>query len=371
MVSVGYTLMTEQAGPMELVGHAIAAERAGSDFAVCSDHYFPSARRDGPLPERLGHPRRERPGHRADRPDDLRHRAHVRYRPWWPSRPPPCRSCRTTGSPSAWAPGRHSTNTSSGTGCPSADTRQARLVEAATIIAALFDGGYVNVGGRYFRIDSAKLWDRPTDRVPIGIAVSGEQSCTLFAPLAVVMIGIEPDLRLGRWWEAAPPRRIGAARKVAQLPISWDEDRDAAVREDDIADQIPCGTDVDAVLRAAAAFIDAGFTVLALVQIGGGSAGPPVRRRTRSAGRAARDSTALTNQPHLPNAEIPGSVAGSHPRDPEPGGARTPASLPDRSRAKCGGGQVDPCGLCTSGRFSAGPTANRAAGPSTAAAACG
>ncbi len=41
MVSFGYTLMTEQAGPKELVSHAIGAEHAGFDFAVSSDHYFP------------------------------------------------------------------------------------------------------------------------------------------------------------------------------------------------------------------------------------------------------------------------------------------------------------------------------------------
>src|ERR1044072_7536555 len=41
MTSFGYTLMTEQSGPRELVGHASAAEAAGFDFEVVSDHYFP------------------------------------------------------------------------------------------------------------------------------------------------------------------------------------------------------------------------------------------------------------------------------------------------------------------------------------------
>ena len=41
MTTYGYTLMTEQSGPRELVGHAAAAERAGFDFEVMSDHYFP------------------------------------------------------------------------------------------------------------------------------------------------------------------------------------------------------------------------------------------------------------------------------------------------------------------------------------------
>lgn len=41
MVRFGYTLMTEQAGPRDLVAHASAAEHAGFDFEVISDHYSP------------------------------------------------------------------------------------------------------------------------------------------------------------------------------------------------------------------------------------------------------------------------------------------------------------------------------------------
>ena len=37
-IRFGYTLMTEQAGPKELVRYAIGAEAAGFDFEVSSDH---------------------------------------------------------------------------------------------------------------------------------------------------------------------------------------------------------------------------------------------------------------------------------------------------------------------------------------------
>ncbi len=308
MVSVGYTLMTEQAGPRELVRHAVCAERAGFDFAVCSDHYFPWLDEMGHSPnawvtlgavaqatERMGLMTyvtaptfRYHPAVVAQQAATLQVLTDNRF---------------TLGLGSGEALNEHIV----GVGWPSADVRQARLIEAATIISALFDGGYVTFEGRYFRVDSAKLWDLPDERVPIGIAVSGEQSCSSFAPLADVMIGIVPDPRLARWWEAA--RSTGStgpgptpARKVAQLPISWDGDKDAAtrrahrlfrwslsdwkvnaelpgtaafdsasamVREADVADRIPCGDDVDAVVDAASAFRDAGFTDLALVQIGG------------------------------------------------------------------------------------------------------
>src|SRR4051812_20441494 len=38
---IGYTLMTEQAGPRQLVGDAPRAEEAGFDLLVTSDHLFP------------------------------------------------------------------------------------------------------------------------------------------------------------------------------------------------------------------------------------------------------------------------------------------------------------------------------------------
>ncbi|MFD4553581.1 LLM class F420-dependent oxidoreductase, partial [Streptomyces sp. NPDC058469] len=50
MVKIGYTMMTEQAGPRELVGHVVGAERAGFDFSVTSDHYFPWLESQGHAP---------------------------------------------------------------------------------------------------------------------------------------------------------------------------------------------------------------------------------------------------------------------------------------------------------------------------------
>ena len=48
------------------------------------------------------------------------------------------------------------------------------LAEAIDIISALFDGeGTVNFRGEHFDVESAKLWDLPDERVPIGVAVSG------------------------------------------------------------------------------------------------------------------------------------------------------------------------------------------------------
>ena len=46
----GYTLMTEQSGPRALVRYAQAAEQAGFEFEVMSDHYFPWLDEQGHAP---------------------------------------------------------------------------------------------------------------------------------------------------------------------------------------------------------------------------------------------------------------------------------------------------------------------------------
>jgi len=302
MASIGYTLMTEQTGPRELIDHAVAAEEAGFDFEVSSDHYFPWLDEMGHSPNAW-----VTLGAVAQATDKVGLMTYVtaptfRYHPVVVAQQAATlqiisKDRFTLGLGSGENLNEHVI----GGGWPGANTRQAKLVEALQIINALFDGGYVNHDGRYFQVDSAKLWELPEVRVPVGVAVSGKQSCELFAPHAQVMVGIDPDPQLGQWWDAASSERK-PARKVAQLPVSWDSDTDAAVERahrlfrwsltdwkvnaelpgtagfasasenvepGDVADQIPCGNDIDAIVKAARQFFDAGFTDLALVQIGG------------------------------------------------------------------------------------------------------
>jgi G6PDH family F420-dependent oxidoreductase len=186
-----------------------------------------------------------------------------------------------------------------GSGWPPADVRQEMLVEAIRIIRDLFDGGYTNARGEHFDVESAKLWDLPGERVPIAVAASGEQSCRIAGELGDALIAVEPQGELVEQFDAAG----GTGKpRIGQMPICYDSDRDAAVtrahtlfrwfglgwkvnaelpvpdafdsasafvREEDVASAIPCGDDVDAVLEGARAYADAGFTHLALVQIGG------------------------------------------------------------------------------------------------------
>jgi G6PDH family F420-dependent oxidoreductase len=178
------------------------------------------------------------------------------------------------------------------------------LREAIKIIRELFGGRLVNWRGDYFQVDSARLWDVPDVPVPIGVAMSGTNGVEKFAKLADHLIAVQPDADLVGAWHAARQAGSGTegGRVVGQIPVSWDPDRDAAVRRahdqfrwfaggwavnadlptpagfagatqfvraEDVADSIPCGPDLDAIVDAVRPYWEAGFTDVALVQIGG------------------------------------------------------------------------------------------------------
>ena len=74
---------------------------------------------------------------------------------------------------------------------------------------SLLDGGYVNFKGDHYRVDSAKLWDRPESRLEIAVAVSGDQSIETFAPMVDHLVAVEPRRS---WWPPTPRTRGSRAR---------------------------------------------------------------------------------------------------------------------------------------------------------------
>jgi len=303
MARIGYTLMGEQAGPRQLVEDAVSAERAGFDFAVASDHLFPWLPEQGHSPyvwSVLGAV--------AQATERLPLMTYVtcptfRYHP--------VVVAQSAATVQLLSRGRFTLGLGSGENLnehvvgpwPSADVRHERLEEALILIRSLFGGGYVNHDGKHYRVESAKLWDVPDEPPPLGVAVSGRRSCTLAGQLADVMIATEPLPELGRMFDEAG----GAGKpRVGQIPVSYDPDRTTAmnrahanfrwfaggwkvnselpgtqaftaatqfVRPEDVAEQIPCGADVEEFVEKIRAFADAGFDQIALVQAGGEAQG--------------------------------------------------------------------------------------------------
>ena len=299
-MDIGYTLMCEQSDPRSLVENARAAEAAGFGLAVISDHLFPWLDEQGHSPYAWSVL-----GAVSQVTSRLELMTYVtcpigRYHPVVVAQKAATIGLLSDGRFTLGLGSGENLNEHATMGAwPGVNVRHERLVEAVDIISALFDGGYVTHQGPHYQVDSARVWDLPGQRVPIGMAISGKQSIEAFAAKTDVMIAVEPDPEFAPAWDAA---HSGApSRKVGQLPISWDTDRDAAVRRaheqfrwfaggwkvnaelpstagfdaasqfvrpEDVAEQIPCGDDVDAVIEALKPFQEAGFTDVALVQIG-------------------------------------------------------------------------------------------------------
>jgi G6PDH family F420-dependent oxidoreductase len=295
----GYTLMTEQSGPRELVAYAKAAEKAGFDFEVSSDHYSPWLTEQGHAPyawSLLG------------AVSQVTERVELMTYVTCPTmRYHPAVVAQKAATVQLLSGGRFLLGLGSGEnlnehvvgeGWPAVAARQDMLEEAVRIIRELLTGELVTFDGAYFRVDSARIWDAPDGGVPIGIAVSGGDSIEAFAPLADHMVAVEPDADLVKSWDVVHP---GPSRKIGQVPISWDPDKDAAiaraheqfrwfgggwsvnadlptpagfsgasqfVRPEDVAESIACGPDLDALAESVIPFLDAGFTDIALVQVG-------------------------------------------------------------------------------------------------------
>ena len=302
VTNFGYTLMTEQSGPKDLVRYAIAAEEAGFDFEVSSDHYSPWLASQGHAPYAWAVL-----GAVAQATSRVELATYVtcptlRYHPAVIAQKSATMQLLSDGRfILGLGAGENLNEHVVGEGWPAVDARQDMLEEAVTIIRALHSGEIVTWEGEYFRVDSAKVWDVPDGGVPIGLAVSGVKSIERFAPLGDHLIAVEPDDELTSGWDKARSASSTPSRKIGQIPICWDPDRDAAiarahdqfrwfgggwdvnsdlptpagfaaasqfVRPEDVASAIPCGPDLDAIVEAVAKYSEAGFTDVAVVQVG-------------------------------------------------------------------------------------------------------
>jgi G6PDH family F420-dependent oxidoreductase len=300
MVAIGYTIMGEQAGPQQLVGDAARAEAAGFDFVAASDHYFPWLEEQGHSPYTwavLG-----AVAHITERIELMTYVTCPTMRYY------PAVVAQKAATIQLLADGRFTLGVGAGenlnehvTGLawPPVDVRHGMLDEALDIIRALFDGETVTYRGQFMETENAKLWDLP-DRPPrIEVAASGPESCALAGHHGDALIAVQPERELGDRFDQAG----GAGKpRIGQVAISYDLDEQAArkrateqfrwfgggwevnaelpgpkhfaaasqnIREEDVAKQISCGPDVDKHVAAVKKFVDAGFTHVAVVQIGG------------------------------------------------------------------------------------------------------
>jgi G6PDH family F420-dependent oxidoreductase len=300
MVRIGYTMMGEQSGPRDLVDDLVRAEEAGFDFSVASDHYFPWLDAQGHSPYMWSVL-----GAAAQATSRIPLMTYVtcptmRYHPAVVAQKAATMQLLSGGRfRLGLGAGENLNEHVVGGGWPPLSVRHEMLEEAVEIIRALWTGKYVTRRGKHFHVDSARLWDVPDPVPPLGIAASGRRSVELAARLADLLIAVEPEPDL-----VAGFHRQGGAGKpsIGQVPVCYDVDREAAVkraheqfrwfgggwkvnselpstaafdaasasvRPEEVAESIPCGDDVEQFVQAVRKFAEAGFTEVALVQVGG------------------------------------------------------------------------------------------------------
>jgi G6PDH family F420-dependent oxidoreductase len=302
MALIGYTMMCEQAGPKQLVRDVALAEEAGFDFAVISDHYFPWLESQGHSPYAWSVL-----GAAAQATDHIPLMTYVtcpirRYHPAVVAQKAATMQLLSDGRFTlGLGAGENLNEHIVGGQWPIAPVRHEMLEEAVEIIRALWAGGPVTYRGKHFDVESAIVWDLPETAPPIGIAVSGPESCRVAGEHADVMIAVEPRPELGEMFDSAG----GSGKpRVGQIALAYDLDEQAAVkrardqfrwftagwrvnaelplpasfdvasktvRDEDVTAQMPCGPDVQRHLAGIREFEAAGYTHIALVQVGADS----------------------------------------------------------------------------------------------------
>ena len=302
MTEIGYTMMCEQAGPKQLVRDVALAEKAGFDFAVISDHYFPWLDSQGHAPYAWSVL-----GAAAQATDHIPLMTYVtcpirRYHPAVVAQKAATMQLLSDGRFTlGLGAGENLNGHIIGGQWPIAAHRHEMLTEAVEIIRALWGGGYVTYKGKYFDVPSAKIWDLPDTAPPVAIAASGPASCRLAGRYGDALVAVQPDPHLGEMFDEAG----GTGKpRIGQIALAYDNDEKAAVqramdqfrwftggwrvnaelplptsfdvasktvREEDVSRQMPCGADVRRHVTGIRDFEDAGFTHIALVQVGADS----------------------------------------------------------------------------------------------------
>jgi G6PDH family F420-dependent oxidoreductase len=303
-MQLGYALSSEEHAPNDLVRNARLAEEAGFDFALISDHFHPWIDQQGHSPfvwsviggiaqatERL------RLGTGVTCPTIRTHPAIIAH---------------AAATVAAMLPGRFFLGVGTGENLnehilgdrwPPVDVRQEMLDEAVDVIRLLWQGGEKSFYGSYYMVENARLYTLPDEPPPIYVAASGPSSGALAGLIGDGLITTSPSesvaeaFRLGggagkpmygqatvcwaktepearrtafKWW----PNAAIKGELSAELPLPAHFEQAAKmVTEDDVAEAMVCGPDVDRHLEQISKYVEAGYEYVYIHQVGPDQAG--------------------------------------------------------------------------------------------------
>jgi len=229
---IGYAAMLEQFGPNEVTDYSAAAEAAGFRGVMAADHFQPWVPRQGSAPfvwnvlTAIGARTEGDLGPGVTCPSFKMHPAIV---------------AQASATLAAMYPGRHWLGIGAGEALnehvvggywPEGPERSARMWEAVEIIKKLFASGRTGKetkhAGKYFTLETCRLWTVPEQDPEIYIATAGPLNAKRTGKLAdgIITPGAAPakiEMVLGKFAEGA--REAGkdpeTMPKVLQLHLSW------------------------------------------------------------------------------------------------------------------------------------------------------
>ncbi len=170
---IGYAAMLEQFGPQEVVDYSVRAERAGFSGVMAADHFQPWVPRQGQaafvwnVMTAIGERTTGDVGPGVTCPSVRFHPAIV---------------AQASATLATMYPDRHWLGLGSGEALnehivggywPETAERIARMFEAIEIIRKLFSGKDVKHDGRFYRLETTRLWTIPERTPPIYVATAG------------------------------------------------------------------------------------------------------------------------------------------------------------------------------------------------------
>ncbi len=299
MPELGYALSSEEHPPNDLVRYSRAAEEAGFSYALVSDHFHPWIDEQGHSPfvwaviggiaqvtERL------RLGTGVTCPIIRTHPAIVAH---------------AAATAAAMMPGRFFLGLGTGEnlnehvvgyGWPAADERLDMLEEALEVIKVLWEGGEQTFRGAYYTVQDARLYTLPDEPPPVAIAAGKPLAAELAGREGDAFIGVAPESELVDRFEQAGG---GGKPRYGQVTCCWAEEEAEArrtahrvwpnagikgdlsqelplpshfeqaaqnVTEDDVAEMVVCGPDVDRYVEMIGKYEEAGYDHVYLHQVG-------------------------------------------------------------------------------------------------------
>ncbi len=298
-MKIGYFLSCEEWGPQDLVAQAVKAQRAGFEDLWISDHYHPWNDKQGHSPfvwSVIGALAQATEGMKVTTavtcPTIRIHPAVIAQAAATSAVMLEGQFCLGLGS------GEALNEHILGDRWPGADERLEMLEESIEVIRTLWQGGVQSHRGRHYRVDHARVYDLPPEPPQIIVSGFGPKAVQLAARVGDGYCTVGPDADSVRsfregaqrgqlvqgglkvcWGddEAQARRRVhelwpneGLPGELAQILPTPEHFEQASelVTEEMLAQDTPCGPDVDKHLEAIRAYEQSGFDELYVNQIG-------------------------------------------------------------------------------------------------------